>query len=60
MVFRLAADRLQQGQGQGFIRFRDETRLARKVMVDQADGYTGRGADTAHRHAFMAKLLEAA
>src|SRR5271163_1132099 len=59
-VLRLPADGVQQGQSQGFIRFRDETRLAWKMVVDQADRDTGRGADTAHRHAFMAKLLEAA
>src|SRR5260370_33312333 len=30
------------------------------MMVDTADGPTGCGADTAHRHALMSKLLEAA
>ena len=56
----LALERLLKRSRQRLVRYGHQPRFAGKVMVDEADGNARRGADAAHRHAFMTILLEAA
>jgi len=52
------SQRVLQRQCQRLIRFRDQSRLARKVMVDQSNGNARRGADAAHRNAVVSVFFQ--